>query len=45
MKYLSLTIIIAWHWDGGDGTLVVFDGKRIAINNDCKKDSGWKWIE
>lgn len=37
-------IFVAWHWDG-DGTLVISDGERIAINTDCKKSHGWQWAE
>jgi len=35
-------LTLGWHWEG-DGLLVVSDGKRIAYNNDCKKDHTWKW--
>lgn len=43
------THIVAWWWDG-DGTLVVGDidnGRisRAAINDDCKKDRYWKFID
>lgn len=38
------TILIAWYWDG-DGTLVFKEGKRVAINTDCKKDYTWEWVE
>jgi len=34
---------MAYNWDG-DGTLVVSDGKRIAINHDCKKSYNWNFI-
>lgn len=40
----NLSIWMAYHWDG-DGTLVVSDGERICINNDCKKSYGWEFIE
>jgi len=35
-------ICLAYYWDG-DGTLVVSDGERIAVNDDCKKDYYWKF--
>jgi hypothetical protein len=38
-------IHIAWFWDG-DGTLLVVSEelKKAAINTDCKKDYGWKFV-
>lgn len=41
--------VVAWWWDG-DGTLVVGDINagsisRAAINDDCKKDRYWKFID
>lgn len=38
----NLNLWLAWQWDG-DGTLVVCDGERIAVNGDCKKNYNWKW--
>jgi len=40
--YSNTEIHLAWYWDG-DGTLLIKEGNRVAINNDCKRD-GWKWI-
>ena len=37
-------IFVAWRWDG-DGTLIVSDGERVAVNFDCKKDYKWEWVE
>ena len=36
--------VVAWFWDG-DGSLYVSDRKRAALNNDCKKSYGWKWVK
>ena len=35
-------IFVMWRWDG-DGTLIVSDGDRVAINSDCKKCHGWQF--
>lgn len=40
-KYGELEI--AWYWDG-DGTLLIKEGNRIAINSDCKKNYTWEWV-
>lgn len=37
------TVHLGWVWDG-DGTLVVIEGGRAAINTDCKKDYTWEWV-
>ncbi len=37
-------VFVAWHWDG-DGTLIVSDGQRAAINTDCKKSDRWQWAD
>lgn len=39
----DLNLWCAYSWDG-DGTLVVCDGERIAVNSDCKKDYSWKFV-
>jgi hypothetical protein len=36
-------IHIGWYWDG-DGCLVIQEGNKIAVNNDCKCDYTWEWI-
>jgi hypothetical protein len=36
-------VCFSYYWDG-DGTLVVSDGERVAVNNDCKKDYVWKFV-
>lgn len=41
-SYNNLNLWCAWQWDG-DGTLVVCDGERIAVNHDCKKNYKWNW--
>ena len=40
----NLNIWLAYSWDG-DGTLIVSDGNRVAINDDCKKSYNWEWAE
>jgi len=40
----NFNIWLAWYWDG-DGTLVVSDGNRIAVNHDCKCYHGWKFVK
>lgn len=37
-------IHVGWWWDG-DGTLVIIEGKRIAVNYDCKNDYEWEWLK
>lgn len=37
------SIWLAWSWDG-DGLLIVSDGQKVCINNDCKKSYGWEFI-
>ena len=39
----NLHVWYAYMWDG-DGTLIVSDGERIAVNHDCKKDYRWKFV-
>lgn len=41
--YTNGDITVAWFWDG-DGTLLVGHNGRFAVNTDCKKDHGWKWV-
>src|SRR3989304_189292 len=36
-------IICAWSWDG-DGCLYFCWNDRAVINNDCKCDYNWEWI-
>lgn len=36
-------IDIGWWWDG-DGTLIISEGGKTAINNDCKCDYTWEWV-
>lgn len=38
----NLNLWLAWQWDG-DGTLIVCDGERIAVNDDCKKNYNWRF--
>ena len=45
----SGSMLAAWYWDG-DGVLLVGsvrDGviSRAAVNDDCKKDYVWQWVE
>ena len=42
--YANGDIAVGWYWDG-DGTLVIIEGCRMAINGDCKKTYGWEWVE
>ena len=37
-------VYLAWVWDG-DGTLLIMEGEKKAINTDCKCDYTWEWIE
>jgi hypothetical protein len=39
----NLNIWCAYQWDG-DGSLIVCDGERIAVNHDCKKDYNWRFV-
>lgn len=41
--YSNGQIHLGWWWDG-DGTLIIQEGNKIAINNDCKSSYGWAWI-
>ena len=43
--YSNGTTHCMWFWDG-DGTLFVANDelKLAAINTDCKKSYGWKWV-
>ena len=41
--YTNGNIIITWYWDG-DGTLIIAEKNKIAVNGDCKKDYGWYWL-
>lgn len=34
---------VAWYWDG-DGTLVFWNEDFAVINEDCKKEYGWKLL-
>jgi len=47
-KIESIKLIVAWRWDG-DGSLyfrLIGQGKDIEIiNNDCKKDYTWEFVE
>lgn len=36
-------VIVAWYWDG-DGTLLIKEGYKVAINTDCKKAHEWEWL-
>ena len=40
--YSNGIIYLGWHWDG-DGTLIIQEGNKIAINYDCKHDDSWEW--
>lgn len=42
--YNGVQVTAAWYWDG-DGTLLVISGEKWAINDDCKKNYGWQWVE
>ena len=35
-------IFLGWWWDG-DGILIIGEGNKIAINDDCKCDYTWEW--
>ena len=39
-----LDIIVAWQWDS-DGTLLIKENDKTAINKDCKCSNEWNWIE
>ena len=41
--YSNGDIHIGWYWDG-DGTLAIIEGKKAAVNNDCKKSDRWEWV-
>ena len=41
--YSNGQVHVGWWWDG-DGTLIIQEGDRIAINTDCKCDD-WEWCE
>ena len=36
-------ITLGWYWEG-DGTLVIKEKDRVAINTDCKCDYTWAWV-
>ena len=38
-----LDIIVAWQWDS-DGTLLIKENEKAAINRDCKCSNEWNWI-
>ena len=42
--YTNGNIWIAWYWDG-DGCLAIKEEDKLAINNDCKCDDYWEWVE
>ena len=42
--YSNGDIHIGWYWDG-DGTLAIIEGKKAAVNNDCKKSDRWEWVD
>jgi len=42
--YSNGNIHLGWWWDG-DGTLIIQEGNKITINNDCKCDYTWEWVD
>lgn len=43
-EHRTFPVQIAWFWDG-DGTLIIKEKDKIAINRDCKKDYTWSWYK
>lgn len=41
--YSNGIIHLMWFWDG-DGTLLIIEGNKKAINYDCKTDYEWEWL-
>lgn len=37
-------IVMGWTWDG-DGCLYFRFNDRAVVNDDCKKDYTWEWVE
>ena len=42
--YTNGWISVGWYWDG-DGCLAIIEGKRAAVNNDCKKNYTWEFVD
>jgi len=42
--YSNNHIDLGWWWDG-DGTLIIQEKNKIAINTDCKCDYTWEWLD
>ncbi len=44
-RHPDMDIFLAWDWSSGDGTLLIREKNIAAINTDCKKDNGWRWVK